>query len=71
MIYLRGMHSVAAWRLLVPLTADRVLAKARLRWLGWSLSFAAVHVRRVTLIWHALPWPPPGRERLKKGMLCW
>ena len=26
---------------------------------------------RMTLIWHALPWPPPGRERLKKGMLCW
>ena len=34
-------------------------------------SFAAVHVRRVTLIWHALPRPPPGRERLKKGMFCW
>jgi hypothetical protein len=32
---------------------------------------AAVHVRRVTLIWRALPRLPLGRERLKKGMLCW
>jgi hypothetical protein len=32
---------------------------------------AAVHVRCVTLIWRALPRTPPGRERLKKGMLCW
>ena len=38
---------------------------------GVVARIAAVHVRRVTLIWRALPRTPAGRERLKKGMLCW
>lgn len=37
---------------------------------GVVARIAAVHVRRVTLIWRALPRTPLGRERLKKGMLC-
>ena len=36
---------------------------------GVVARIAAVHVRRVTLIWRALPRTPPERERLKKGML--
>lgn len=59
-------------RLLVSLTVDRVLAEARFRWSGWSLSFAAVHGERAcdSHLDCAAPVTEDGRERLKKGMLC-
>jgi hypothetical protein len=58
------------WRLLVPLTEDRVLAKARLRWSGWSLSCGCPRTSCDSHLACAAP-ATVGRERLKKGMLCW
>ena len=59
-------------RLLVSLTVDRVLAEARFRCPGWSLSFAAVHDEGAcdSHLDCAAPVTDDGRERLKKGMLC-
>ena len=59
-------------RLLVSLTVDRVLAEARFRCPGWSLSFAAVHDEGAcdSHLDCAVPVTDDGRERLKKGMLC-
>jgi hypothetical protein len=57
-------------RLLVPLTADRVLAKARLRWPGWSL-FCGCPRASCDSHLACAALAAAGRERLKKGMSCW
>lgn len=69
----RDAQQTSQSRLLLSLTLDRALAEARFRCLGWSLSFAAVHSSKVGCDSHlacAAPDTDPGRERLKKGMLC-
>jgi hypothetical protein len=57
-------------RLLVPLTEDRVLAKARSRWSGWSL-FGGCPRASCDSHLACAALAAVGRERLKKGMLCW
>ena len=63
----------SALRLLVPLTLGRALAEARFRCPGWSLSLCGCPGGLVACDSHlacAAPGTDPGRERLKKGMLC-
>jgi len=64
------MARMPAERLLVLLTPDRALAKVRFRWSGWSLFSGCPRASCDSHLACAAP-ATDGRERLKKGMLCW